>query len=194
MMWYVSPVVVPCARAVVWLLLTKPDTSTFVMSHPCRAPTDGVPGVWFSVPNVPDVSSAPSSPAICEEKKLFAGLRGPSTLLAGVSGVFDPKSILSAVVRASPSIAVTARRPDTTPDVGVQNPDTDATAPSAGSNPRNSVMLRIGRLKSSWTTASVHPAAGLPLSVVPCVAGTRAAPYVPGPAAATSVVTSAVRT
>ena len=35
---YTSPAVIPCADAVVWLLVNCEEASTLVMSYPCRAP------------------------------------------------------------------------------------------------------------------------------------------------------------
>jgi hypothetical protein len=104
------------------------------------------------VPNVPAESRLPVLSRIWLAKKFVGGLRGPWTLFAlTLSGAVGPNSIESPVVPGSPSMALTASRPESGPDGGVQNPLTDAAAlPCVPfSKPRKSERLRIGCAKSS---------------------------------------------
>ena len=144
-----SPVVVPCANACVCAFLSCAETSTLVMSQPWRPPEMlvALKALALRVPKVPLVSSVPSSRLICEAKKLVCGLFGPFSWFAVASGVAAPNSIVSPLLLASPSIALTASRPESFPPGGVQKPLVDAGAAPDSSEPTKRARLRTGRAK-----------------------------------------------
>src|SRR5262245_42533853 len=120
------------------------------MSQPWRLAESMVPlaplegAVAFREPKVPLVSSVPSSRLICDAKKFVFGLFGPNRRLSGVPGGVPvvsedvgPKSIVSLFLLASPSIALTASRPESFPAGGVQKPLVDAAAAPDSSDPTN---------------------------------------------------------
>src|SRR5208283_1248738 len=105
--------------------LVKPaETSTLVMSQPCRALNPTAGGRELLSPKVPEVSSRPLSPLIWLAKKLFAALLVPDSCFNEL--VVGPNSIWSPVLFGSPSTALTKRRAFTDPEGGAQKPTTEA--------------------------------------------------------------------
>jgi hypothetical protein len=117
-------------------------------------------------------------------KKLFGGL-APSLSFVPFSEALSPVNPESPSKAMNPSVVRTG------PDGGVLNPVIGIVVGGADelieTNPSSTVRFRAGCVGSSYTTTSVHP----PYRSPPFPVCTFATLYVPGPAAATKLVTSA---
>src|SRR5215831_12189576 len=119
------------------------------MSQPWRPPEMfvAVEALALREPKVPLVSMVPSSRLIWEAKKFVWGLFGPFSWFVVPSVAVGPNSMVSPLLLASPSIALTASRPESLPDGGVQKPAVDAGAAPDSSEPAKSARLRTGSEK-----------------------------------------------
>ena len=125
-----------------------------VMSQPSRPPAKVPLKSLLRWPNVPLVSSLPSSPLIWAAKKLLRRLLGPDSRKASSRSWAraESKGVLGVAVRVEGVALDGAHSHAGVPlsfFAGVQKPETEAVAPSGGSRPRNSERRRVGRSKFS---------------------------------------------